>query len=54
MSNSVVKSSGSRMSSAEFDVECYLCNSTVVEYFEEKYNGMRGMCINCKTNFPLE
>ena len=38
----------------EFNVDCMMCNSIVNQYCEEKYNGMRGKCINCEINFPLE
>ena len=54
VSNSVVSSGGSRVSSTEFDVSCLMCNGIVIEYFEERYNGMRGKCTNCRINFPLE
>jgi len=53
VSNSVV-SSRSSIKSAEFDVGCLICNNIVIEYFEERYNGMSGKCINCGINFPLE
>jgi len=53
VSNSVV-ASGSRDVSAGFDIACLMCQSTVIEYYEVRYNGMRGKCINCNINFPLD
>jgi len=35
-------------------IPCWECGSEIVQYFEEKYAGMRGKCINCKIDFPLE
>ena len=38
------------------DVEknCGACGNKIVEYFDKKYNGRRGMCPICNNNFPLE
>jgi len=33
---------------------CWICGTDIVQYFEEKYCGMRGKCLVCKIDFPLE
>jgi hypothetical protein len=33
---------------------CWECGSDIVQYFEEKYSGLRGKCLVCKIDFPLE
>lgn len=38
----------------EFNVDCMMCSGTIIEYFEQRYDGLRGKCINCEINFPLE
>ena len=38
----------------ENQIFCWSCDSKVTEYFDEKYNGIRGKCVSCAINFPLE
>ncbi len=33
---------------------CWICGTDIVQYFEEKYDGLRGKCLVCKIDFPLE
>ena len=33
---------------------CINCNVEIIEYYNEKYNGSRGKCPICKTDFPLD
>ena len=33
---------------------CWMCGNDIVQYFEKKYGGMRGKCLVCKIDFPLE
>ena len=33
---------------------CWNCDSEIIQYFSEKYNGKRGKCPICKVDFPLD
>jgi len=33
---------------------CWNCNVEVIQYFDIKYKGERGVCPVCGVNFPLE
>ncbi|MFQ5781614.1 MAG: hypothetical protein ACE5GR_01000 [Nitrosopumilus sp.] len=33
---------------------CNHCDGEITEYFDERYNGTRGRCPVCETDFPLE
>jgi hypothetical protein len=33
---------------------CEYCKNEVLIYFSSKYNGKRGKCKSCNTDFPLE
>lgn len=33
---------------------CWMCGAKIVEYFEIKYAGIRGKCLICEIDFPLE
>ena len=33
---------------------CQHCDGEILVYFNEKYNGKRGKCKSCNTDFPLE
>ena len=35
-------------------VICQHCGSKIFEYFSTNYNGKRGKCKTCNTDFPLE
>ena len=36
------------------DIICTICYAKIIVYFHEKYEGNRGKCPNCDTDFPLE
>ncbi|HJJ21400.1 MAG: hypothetical protein O2834_01375 [Crenarchaeota archaeon] len=38
----------------ESKIMCYNCNGKIIEYYDKIYHGIRGKCINCKIDFPLE
>lgn len=33
---------------------CWECGNDIVQYFEKKYSGLRGKCLVCEIDFPLE
>ena len=33
---------------------CQHCNNEILEYYDDRYKGIRGKCIICKIDFPLE
>ena len=33
---------------------CQHCGNKILEYFNTNYNGKRGKCKSCNTDFPLE
>jgi len=33
---------------------CQHCGNKILEYFSTNYNGKRGKCKSCNTDFPLE
>ena len=33
---------------------CVNCDVEIIEYYNEGYNGIRGKCPICKTDFPLD
>jgi hypothetical protein len=33
---------------------CWNCNVEIIQYFDIKYKGERGVCPVCGANFPLE
>ena len=35
-------------------IQCWSCEGEIIMYFSEKYNGHRGRCSLCETDFPLE
>ena len=35
-------------------IRCNSCNIEIIEYYNDHYNGQRGKCPNCKTDFPLD
>ena len=35
-------------------IPCWECGNDIVQYFEKKYSGLRGKCLVCKIDFPLE
>ncbi len=35
-------------------IPCWECGTDIVQYFEKKYSGMRGKCLVCEIDFPLE
>ena len=35
-------------------ITCYICNSVIIEYYDDHYRGNRGKCEKCKIDFPLE
>ncbi len=35
-------------------IQCINCNTEIIEYFNNDYNGYRGKCLICKTDFPLD
>jgi len=39
---------------SEDKVLCNICNSIVLQYYNEGYKGNRGKCLVCNTDFPLE
>jgi len=35
-------------------IACWECGTAIVQYFEIKYGGLRGKCLVCEIDFPLE
>jgi len=35
-------------------IKCWNCNVEIIQYFDIKYRGERGVCPVCGVNFPLE
>ncbi len=33
---------------------CIHCANEIAEYYDETYKGIRGKCVFCKIDFPLE
>ncbi len=33
---------------------CWECGNYIVQYYEKKYSGLRGKCLVCEIDFPLE
>jgi len=38
----------------ETSTRCEHCNSVITEYYNHRYSGMRGKCMHCMVDFPLE
>ncbi len=36
------------------EILCKLCESKIIVYYHEQYNGDRGKCPICGVDFPLE
>jgi phage FluMu protein Com len=36
------------------DILCEFCDEIIVEYYHERYKGMRGKCPKCQVDFPLD
>ena len=45
---------GKLMDMSYNDIICTICHTKIIVYFHEEYEGNRGKCPNCKTDFPLE
>ncbi len=39
---------------AKIPIQCIHCNKEISEYYDETYKGIRGKCIFCEVDFPLE
>lgn len=49
----VFKFLGIDMPDQDKEIQCIFCSSNDCElYFEKKYNGIRGKCNSCNSNWP--
>lgn len=39
---------------AETPISCIHCNKQITEYYDKLYKGIRGKCLICEIDFPLE
>ncbi|MDE0525506.1 MAG: hypothetical protein OXI27_02755 [Thaumarchaeota archaeon] len=38
----------------ETGTRCEHCSGAITEYYNRRYSGMRGKCMHCMVDFPLE